>query len=75
MSVHRDAVTTATRKKATRKKAPRRNGPVIVTRLTPLAESKVKELAAMVPGSVIKIIDTNTAVIWNREYKHPKVRI
>jgi hypothetical protein len=68
MMVHRDAAVKAARK-------PRRKAePVTVTRLSPLAAMTVKALAAKVPGSVIRITGPNSAIIWNGDYKHPKVR-
>ena len=68
MTVHRDAAVKPPRK-------PRRKAePVTVTRLNPVTEAEVKRIAATIPGSVVRIVSANTAIIWNRDYKHPKVR-
>ena len=75
MTVHRDAVTTAARKKATRKRQPRKAEPVTVTRLDPMTAVEVKRIAATIPGSVVRIISANSAIVWNGDYKHPRVRL
>jgi hypothetical protein len=68
MSVHKNAAAKTPR--GTRRKPM----PVTVTRLDPIAEAEVKRIAATIPGSVVRIISGNTAVIWNGDYKHPKVK-